>query len=135
MAGLFKPSYCQLITKQCIDIMDNTNSENPVPVVGHDAQSVQPAEESDVITGLSGLVISRQDKCRYAAEMIKNVTENDLMSAKDFASVEEDLSLPDLNETIERLNNSSINTSIDESEEIGVVQHAELVGNPSREDW
>ena len=41
--------------------------------------------QEEPVVGLSGLVVTCEDKRRFALQMLKNVTDDDLMTAKDFA--------------------------------------------------
>lgn len=104
--------------------MATGNAINIEPVASH------VEVESVPVVGISGIVVTPADKKRYALQMLKSVTADDLMSAKDFALEEaEPSTLPDLDETLNATDpgNSNDNTV---HEVIGSVQNAEIVGTP-----
>ena len=112
--------------------MATGNAINIEPVARHEdvETDMQPAEQTPVV-GISGIVVTPQDKRRFALQMLKSVTADDLMSAKDFALEEaEPSTLPDLDETLDGTDpgNSKDNT---EEQVLGSVQNAEIVGTPT----
>ena len=86
--------------------------------------------ESAPVVGISGIVVTPADKKRYALQMLKSVTSDDLMSAKDFALEEaEPSTLPDLDETLDATDPGNSNDTTAQ-QVIGSVQNAEIVGSP-----
>ena len=84
----------------------------------------------DVVTGVSDVVISQCDKQRYALDLLKSITEDDIVTAKDLGlDIEpEDTSLPDLDAS----HAENRLTSFDSDEHvIGTVENVELVGSPA----
>ena len=109
--------------------MATGNAINIEPVAHHEDvhTDMQPAEEM-LVVGISGIVVTPQDKKRFALQLLKSVTEDDLMSAKDFA-IEEEPTLPDLDETLDAADPENLSEN-DNTQVIGSVQNAEIVGTP-----
>ena len=100
---------------------------NIEPVASH----VEVENEAPPVVGISGIVVTPADKKRFALQMLKSVTPDDLMSTKDFALEEaEPSTLPNLDETLDGTDpgNSNDNT---EQQVLGSVQNAEIVGTPA----
>ena len=82
--------------------MENDKVVEIAPVGEHDESPVdmQPAGESageqETFVGLSGLEVNREGKKRFALNLLKTVTEDDLMTENDFSKHDEEMSLPDL---------------------------------------
>ena len=85
----------------------------------------------DVVTGLSGVVISQGDKQRYTLDLLKTVTEDDMITAKDLGLdiPQDDMSLPDLDASLTANVSTSFESDHDEHV-IGTVTSAEIVGSP-----
>ena len=94
---------------------------------------VAEARMDDVVTGLSGVVISQGDKQRYALDLLKNVTEDDMVTVKDLGlDIEpEDTSLPDLDASHAENGLTSFDGDEHDEHVIGTVENVELVGSPA----
>ena len=87
----------------------------------------------DVVTGVSGVVISQCDKQRYALDLLKSITEDDMVTAKDLGlDIEpEDTSLPDLDASHAENGLASFDGDEHDEHVIGTVENVELVGSPA----
>ena len=112
--------------------MDTNSVDKIVPASSH--VDTGETHMDDVVTGLSGVVISHGDKQRYALDLLKNVSEDDMITAKDLGlDIDpEDTSLPDLDASLTAIANASTSFEGDEHDKhvIGSVQNAEIVGSP-----
>ena len=108
--------------------MDTNSVEKSVPSSSHGDTSENHVE--DVVAGLSGVVITHEDKQRYALDLLKNVCEDNLITNRDLGiDLEQDASLPDLNTSIAETTGVEASTSF-EGDVIGSLENAELVGTP-----
>ena len=110
--------------------MDRNSGDKFVPGPSHG--DVAEARMDDVVTGLLGVMISQGDKQRYALDLLKNVTEDDMVAAKDLGlDIEpEDTSLPDLDASLAENGVTSIDGDEHDEHVIGTVTSAEIVGSP-----
>ena len=106
--------------------MENDKVVEIQPVAGgHDDSPVdmQPAGEQETFCGLSGLVVNHEAKKRFALNLLKSVTEDDLMTENDFSKHDEEITLPDLDsETSEQEQPSTSSRPV-----------SEIVGTPAVE--
>ena len=108
--------------------MDTNSCEKGVPSSSHGDTAENHVE--DVVAGLSGVVITHEDKQRYALDLPKNVCEDDLVTNRDLGiDLEQDASLPDLNASLAESPGDEAATSF-EGDVIGSIENAELVGTP-----
>ena len=80
--------------------MDSNSVDKVIPSPSHG--DVGDARMDDVVTGLSCVVISQADKQKYTLDLLKNITEDDMVTTKDLGlNIEaEDMSLPDLDASL-----------------------------------
>ena len=106
--------------------MDNSQVEEGVPSSSH--LDAAEGHMDKVVSGLSGVMISNEDKKRYALDLLKNLCEDDMITNRDLGiETENDITLPDLNES---LATAALDEPEFEENIIGSVEHAELVGTP-----
>ena len=106
--------------------MDNNQVEEGVPSSNHG--NAAEGHMDEVVSGLSGVMISNEDKKRYALDLLKNLCEDDMITNRDLGiETENDITLPDLNES---LATATLDEPEFEENIIGSVEHAELAGTP-----
>ena len=110
--------------------MDSNSVDKFVPGPNHGDAAETRMDE--VVTGLSGVVITQGDKQRYALDLLKNVTEDDMITAKDLGlHIEpDDTSLPDLDASLAGNGVTSFDGDEHDEHVIGTVTSAEIVGSP-----